>query len=121
MSNEITQSLPDATFQEIILWLLRKRKRLRVTGISMQPLLQPGEEILIDINAYKKASPQKGEIIVANHPYRPNFSIVKRIVSIENDGSLFLQGDNTLESTDSRYYGAIQLDQIIGKVICRFQ
>ncbi|MDJ0743616.1 MAG: nickel-type superoxide dismutase maturation protease [Xenococcaceae cyanobacterium MO_167.B27] len=114
------QSLKDATPKEIILWLLRKRRRLRVTGASMQPLLQPGEEILIDINAYKKASPQIGDIIVAFHPYRPKFPIVKRIVSIEKDGSLFLQGDNTLESTDSRSYGAIQLDQILGKVTSRF-
>ena len=114
------QSLKDPTPQEIILWLLRKRRRLRITGASMQPLLQPGDEILIDINAYKKSTPQIGDIIVAFHPYRPNFPIVKRIVSIEKDGSFFLQGDNTLESTDSRSYGAIKLDQIIGKVTSRF-
>ena len=39
---------------------------------------------------------------------------------MEKDGSFFLQGDNTLESTDSRSYGAIKLDQIIGKVTSRF-
>ena len=116
----MSQSLPDATFREIILWLLRQRKRLRVTGASMQPLLKPGEEILIDLNAYQKSAPEIGDIIVAFHPYRSNFSIVKRIVSIEKEENFFLQGDNSLESTDSRSYGAIKLDQIIGKVICRF-
>ena len=115
----MAKSLPDATFREIILWLLRKRKRMRISGASMEPLLKPGEEILIDINAYQKSAPEIGEIIVALHPYRPNFPIVKRIISIDN-GDFFLQGDNTVESQDSRYYGAIKLDRIIGKVICRF-
>ena len=115
----MSQSLPDATVKEIILWLLRKRKRMRVNGASMQPLLQSGEEILIDINAYQKAAPEIGDIIVAFHPYRLNFPIVKRIVSIRNQ-DFFLQGDNTVESIDSRSYGAIKLDRIIGKVICRF-
>ncbi len=113
------QSVPDATVKEIILWLLRKRKRMRVNGASMQPLLQPGEEILIDINAYQKSVPEIGEIIVALHPYHANFPIVKRIVLIKN-GDFFLQGDNTVKSTDSRSYGAIKLDRIIGKVTCRF-
>ena len=86
----------------------------------MQPLLQPGDEILLNINAYNKSAPQIGDVIVAFHPYLPDFPIVKRIVSIEKDGSFFLQGDNTLESSDSRSYGAIKLDQIIGKVTSRF-
>ena len=115
----MSQSLPDATFKEIILWLLGKRKRLRITGASMQPLLQPGEEILIDINAYQKTTPKIGDIIVTFHPYIPKFPIVKRIISIEN-GKCFLEGDNKLDSTDSRTYGAIKLDRIIGKVICHF-
>ncbi len=115
----MAKSLPDATVREIILWLLGKRKRMRVTGASMQPLLQSGEEILIDLNAYQKAAPEIGDIIVAFHPYRLNFPVVKRIVSIKNQ-DFFLQGDNTVESIDSRSYGAIKLDRIIGKVICRF-
>ena len=115
----MSQTLADATVKEIILWLLRKRKRMRVIGESMQPLLQPGEEILIDISAYQKSLPKIGDIIVAFHPYHANFPIVKRIISIDN-GDCFLQGDNKSESTDSRSYGAIKLDRIMGKVTCRF-
>ncbi|HHP7231013.1 MAG TPA: nickel-type superoxide dismutase maturation protease [Xenococcaceae cyanobacterium] len=114
------QLLKSATIGEIILWLLGKRRRLRIRGASMQPLLQPGEEILINPDAYQKSAPKIGDIIVALHPYRPKFFIVKRVISIEPDGSYFLQGDNTLESTDSRVYGAIKLDQILGQVTSRF-
>ena len=83
------QSLKDATPKEIIFWLLRKLRRLRITGASMQPLLQPGDEILIDINAYNKSAPQKGDIIVAFHPYLSHFPIVKRIVSIWKKMAVF--------------------------------
>ncbi len=112
--------LGNATLKEIILWLLGRRKRLRITGASMEPLLQPGEEILVDINTYKQNPPQIGDIVVALHPYRLNFPIVKRVIFIKDNGNFFLEGENKLESTDSRSYGAIKLDRIIGKVTCRF-
>ena len=40
--------LADSNFKEIVLWLLRLRRRFRVTGASMFPLLSEGDEVLID-------------------------------------------------------------------------
>ncbi|HEY9738578.1 MAG TPA: S24/S26 family peptidase, partial [Trichocoleus sp.] len=57
---------------DLLLWLLRQRLRLRVVGRSMLPLLRPGEEVLVDLWAYRgKAKtgspqhPQPGDIVVA--------------------------------------------------------
>ncbi len=36
------------------------------------------------------------------------------------DGDVFAMGDNRLESTDSRSFGPVSVDAIIGKVILRF-
>ena len=112
--------LPNISYQEFFWWIIGKRKRFRVKGISMQPLFQPGEEILIDPNAYKKAMPKVDDLVVAFHPEQTQLEIVKRITSIAEDGNVFLLGDNTSHSTDSRNFGTVSLANIIGKVTSRF-
>ncbi|MEM9542440.1 MAG: nickel-type superoxide dismutase maturation protease [Cyanobacteria bacterium P01_E01_bin.42] len=106
--------------QEFILWLLRKRRRFRVAGNSMLPLLQPGEEILIDLQAYRKNYPRAGDLVIALHPQKPDLKIVKRVAWITENGDCFLQGDNPRESTDSRIFGVVKRDYILGKVTSRF-
>ena len=116
----MTKILPESTYRELLLWLLRKRKRFRVTGLSMTPLLQPGEEILVDLNAYQKAFPQVGEIVVAVHPYDSNLHIIKRVIFVTENGSCFLQGDNLTHSSDSRSFGLVAIKEILGRVTSRF-
>ncbi len=116
----MTESLKDSTYTELLLWLLRKRKRFRVTGLSMMPMLKPGEEILVDFKAYQKSPPQVGDLVVAIHPNHPDLQIIKRVAFISEDGSCFLQGDNLTESTDSRAFGVVALEKILGKVTSRF-
>lgn len=115
------KQLPARSYRELLLWLLRRRHRFRVTGNSMQPLLQPGEEILLDRHAYQKSVPQVGDIVVATHPLHPELTIVKRVILVKEDGSLFLRGDNPRESTDSRTFGLVDLQYILGKVTSRFE
>ena len=114
------KELLESSNWELLLWLLRKRKRFRVTGNSMLPLLQPGEEILVNLSAYKKSFPEVGDIVVANHPERPNFQIVKRVTLVKENGRCFLTGDNLVESTDSYSFGAVSFSDIVGKVTSRF-
>lgn len=112
--------LAASSYQEFFLWLLGKRKRFRVQGNSMLPLLQPGEEILIDRHAYQSSLPQVGELVVAIHPEKVNLPIVKRVKAITPEGKYFLIGDNLAHSTDSHDFGAVSLDNILGKVTSRF-
>ena len=112
--------LPDISYPEFLLWILRRRKRFRVTGHSMQPLLQPGEEILINPHAYQKSPPQVNDIVVVIHPHQSNLELVKRIVEIRKDQTYFLQGDNLSHSTDSRNFGTVAFHLIQGKVTSRF-
>ncbi len=112
--------LPDISYREFLLWLLRRRKRLRVTGQSMQPLLQPGADILINPYAYRKSEPHVNDIVVAIHPDKSHLEMVKRIVAIREDNTYFLQGDNLLYSTDSRNFGTVAINLIKGKVTSRY-
>jgi len=86
----------------------------------MLPLLKAGDEVLIDTRAYRHKRPVQGDLVVALHPQRPRFSVIKRITALPDYDRYFLSGDNAAESTDSRDFGAITLKQIIGHVICRF-
>jgi nickel-type superoxide dismutase maturation protease len=114
--------LPKTTYREFLLLLLRRRKRLKIVGQSMLPLLKPGDEILLDIYAYRKYLPQIGDIIVTLHPLQVNLLIVKRITALkEDDNSYFVTGDNGEASTDSRHWGTIEFSDIIGKVTSKFQ
>ena len=91
------------------------RKHLRVFGNSMEETLKEG-----DLITYKNLNPKKinlevGDIVVASHPKIKNKLLIKRIHRIYKN-KFDLRGDNSLASTDSRDFGLIELDLIIGKV-----
>ena len=116
----MTDELKDITLRELLLWLIRRRQRVQVTGNSMLPLLNPGDEVLVDQRAYRYALPQASDIVIAQHPQRTDLRLIKRVVSITKDGRYILKGDNPLESTDSRTFGTVTVEQILGRVTCRF-
>jgi nickel-type superoxide dismutase maturation protease len=112
--------MPETDWWELVLWLLRQRRRVRVSGSSMLPLLQDGAEVLVDPSAYRDRSPAEGDVVIAYHPDRPDLLIVKRIVAVLPNNTSILIGDNATASTDSRQFGAIGIDRIVGKVTSRF-
>jgi nickel-type superoxide dismutase maturation protease len=87
--------------------------RFTVQGNSMLPTLTPGQDILSFNWAYIGRKPKIGEVIVLNLAGK---DMVKRVVRIE-DGEIFVEGDNTDESTDSRDFGAVSVEDVIGKVV----
>ncbi|MGF1521903.1 MAG: nickel-type superoxide dismutase maturation protease [Leptolyngbyaceae cyanobacterium] len=112
--------LRNSTRWDILLWLLRRYRRLRVTGDSMLPLLPPGCEVLVDPAAYRQRVPEPDDVVVAHHPMQPELRIIKRVQFVEPDGRCYLRGDNTHASSDSRQFGLIAHAQLQGKVICFF-
>ncbi len=116
----MADDLRDSDLREFALWMLGYRKRFRVTGYSMMPILKPGDEVLIQISAYQKENPQLGHIVVARHPYRRDVILIKRVIEVLAEGRCQLQGDCPSESTDSRSFGSIPLDHLIGRVTSRF-
>ena len=116
----ITSSLPDSGPREMLLWLLRLRKRVAVIGTSMIPDLRPGDEILVDVRAYRQDPPQAGDIVVAYRPDRIDVIMIKRVASVAQDGRLILLGDNPAYSTDSRSFGPVPSENILGKATSKF-
>ena len=77
----------------------------------MIPTLAPGERLLVRLDGPIVI----GDIVVFK---RDSQFDVKRVLRIESDG-VFVQGDNDLVSTDSRSYGLIPFEDVLGTVIYR--
>ena len=91
------------------------RQHLRVVGNSMENTLREGDLIIYKNLTRKKALLKPGDIVIANHPTINRKLIIKRIHSINNYG-IELRGDNIYSSSDSRQFGLIKSNQIVGIV-----
>lgn len=81
-------------------------------GLSMIPTYAPGERLLIRYGAGFEV----GDVVVLRHMDRIE---IKRVKSLNADG-VWVEGDNDPVSTDSRSYGSVPTQAIIGKVVYRF-
>jgi signal peptidase I len=96
-------------------------------GRSMLPAIKPGSLLMVNKAAYglripgigvyllRWGRPHKGDMVVFYTPLGEK--AVKRCSAVESDGSFYALGDNDLESFDSRSYGAVTADHILGKVV----
>lgn len=100
-----------------VLLMMGRRKLIRVSGDSMTPTYQEGVLLIMDTNYYNKKLPVKGDVIVLSHPFQQERPLIKRIDGIEEDGQLFVVGDNPSSSTDSRAFGSIPMKLVQGKVV----
>jgi nickel-type superoxide dismutase maturation protease len=103
--------------KELLLWLLRRRRRYRVSGFSMQPLLNAEDEVLVDPRAYARRLPNLDDIVVARHPSQSELQIIKRIKEVRGDFYL-LAGDNPDPAQTSSSLVPARL--ILGRVTSRF-
>ncbi len=109
------KTLPEASFYQIGLVLLGYLHKYVCEGPSMNPTLEDGEVVLVD----KNARIEIGDIVVARHPFEIGTEVVKRVERINDREHYFLVGDNPQFSTDSRDYGAVTKEYIIGKAVAR--
>ena len=90
--------------------------RFRIEDKSMEPFLKSGDYVLVNKLSYVFGNPSKGDVIVFKHPKEKNKFLVKRISVITNSDEYYIVGDNKSYSQDSRHFGPIKKDSIIGKV-----
>ena len=118
--NTVVAPIRNSTVVDLLLWVLRRRQRFRVEGLSMLPLLQPGDEVLVNHQAYRRSQPSVEDVVVVQFPEQPNLRLIKRVISTDRSGACFVQGDNPSHSTDSRAFGWVEPRLILGCVTSRF-
>ena len=85
----------------------------------MVPELRDGDEVLVDPRAYLRGKAAVGDVVLVSHPTQAATRIIKRVSAVVAEG-LILLGDNPDESTDSRHFGPVSVDRVLGQVIARF-
>ena len=81
----------------------------------MHPALQAGDFCLVR----RTRDVRPGEIVVVRRPDRPDLLVVKRVLGRTPDG-WWVGGDNPNASNDSRVFGAVPDELVVGRVIWRY-
>jgi len=90
--------------------------RVAVVERSMLPGLQPGDWLL----ARRTTRVRAGQVVLAWHPERPGFLLVKRVAWRE-DGGWWLASDNPAAgAVDSARFGPVPDEKIIAVVLLRY-
>jgi nickel-type superoxide dismutase maturation protease len=89
--------------------------KYQIKGNSMLPIFKDGDIVLVNRLSYLFRKPKINDIVAVKDP-RDNKILIKRIKKIEEQ-MYFVVGDNKLSSTDSREFGMIGKNQIVGKVL----
>lgn len=90
-------------------------KRVVVAGDSMFPAFLPGDRLV----ACRGVPLRAGRVVALRDPRDGSRLLVKRIAAVSEAG-LDVRGDNTAASTDSRTFGPVPADRIVGTVVYRY-
>lgn len=96
-------------------------RRFRVADESMRPTLEPGDYVLVNCWAYRVQLPSPGDLVVVEDPEVPTRFLVKRVSETFGAREVHLKGDNEAASRDSRTFGPVALERIVGKVWMRLR
>lgn len=109
-----------------------------VGGRSMIPTLEPGDRLLVDLWTFRQRPPRAGELVLFRGPEPDRATIVKRAGATPpfpddrprprfwpagarvQESGVWLQGDNREQSVDSRHYGPVPRDRVLGRVVLRY-
>jgi signal peptidase I len=118
-------------------------RRVEVHDESMLPGLRPGDRLLVDRRAFRDRLPRSGEIVVLEDPEEPSRWLVKRVAAVGPDpvprdpgahdpdltsstpplvprGTVFVLSDAAVPTRDSRQFGPVRIDRLIGRVYRRY-
>jgi nickel-type superoxide dismutase maturation protease len=77
--------------------------------------LMPGDRVIV----LPVRSVAPGDVVAARDPRHPQRILVKRVAGAGPTG-IDLRGDNPAASTDSRQFGPVSPDLLVGRVVCRY-
>ena len=109
--------MPTANWRLLFLLLSGLRRHARVDGDSMRPSLAPGDLVIFQPITSDDRRLKAGCVVVVRHPLQPATLLIKRLIAINNSG-LELRGDNEPASTDSRHFGLVNRDSLLGIAEC---
>ncbi len=91
----------------------------RVSGASMVPTYYSGDLLLVRYGPRTVSRLRPGAVVVARDPRQTGLVIVKRAARREDSGAWWLLADNEFALGDSRQFGAVAPELILGRVVGR--
>jgi len=100
----------------------------------MAPTLRPGDRVIVDVWSYRQRAPRNGEIVLFSGPLPHSAPLIKRCApappagrerpdpsrwsGVTNIGAegCWLLGENPGKSWDSRAFGSVPRERIVGRV-----
>src|SRR3989344_775789 len=76
-----------------------------VSGASMEPTFFNNQYLIVDELSYRFETPQRGDVVIFRYPRNPK--------------EFFVMGDNRPESSDSRVWGPLPRENIVGRAFMR--
>ena len=88
---------------------------LKIRGFSLHPGLQAGDYVLAAGVPFPMGKIKVGDVIVFRQPQYG--TLIKRVQQVLEGGRAFEVLGTQIDSTDSRDFGPVPKEQVIGKVI----
>lgn len=88
---------------------------LVVSGNSMYPFAKSGQIVLVNRYIYRFSAPDAGDVVAFRTPNSGELAM-KRVSAVAPGPRYHLLGDNCRDSLDSRHFGWVSRDEIIGRV-----
>jgi signal peptidase I len=89
-------------------------KLLKIVGESLSPDFEHGDFVLVSKIPFLFSPPAVGDVIAFHQPGYG--TLIKRIQAVEAKGGVQVIGTQP-DSTDSRVFGPVRSEDIIGKVV----
>ena len=112
---ELSLAIPRCSWRELLLLVVRRRRVCRVDGSSMHPALSDGDRVLYE----PTSACVVGDVVLAQHPFVSGLKLIKRVEALDAEGRVTLRGDAGLASTDSRGFGSVASEAILGRLTSR--
>jgi nickel-type superoxide dismutase maturation protease len=83
----------------------------------MRPALEAGDRLLVA----GFLRPRPGDVVAVVDPRDRDLVMVKRVAAVDSDdGRVTVLGDNPAASTDSRTFGPVDRELVLGRVVYRY-
>ena len=90
--------------------------RVAVRGHSMEPALREGDWVLV---LPPRRRPRPGDVVLLRDPRERSRLLLKRVASVTDAGCAVV-GDRPDHSTDSRHFGPVRREDILGRAAFRY-
>lgn len=80
---------------------------------SMEPFCRDGDFVLVNRMSYFFSRPKVGQVVVLEDPKDFSRLVLKRVTAVQGS-FLWVEGDNKERSTDSRDFGWVRAEALLG-------